>query len=134
MLTQPALRGMQQLRSSRSDSRCLLHATAAAVEYGQSHAKLKKTSLFTTGVIAALAAVLKLGRPESTFPVALRVMAWVPPLFDDGKRLSSTARRLLVKLATRTILALCPAAQPGSKATIPPTAAVLCQPEHLVMQ
>lgn len=103
-------------------------------EHSQRHAKLKQTGSSTTGVIASLAAVLKLGRPESTFPVALRVMAWVPPLFDDGTRLSSTARRLLVKLVTRTILALCPAAQPGSKASIPPAAAVICQPHHLQQQ
>ncbi len=65
------------------------------------------------GVISALAAVLKAGRQGAVYPVALRLMAWVPPLFDSAAGLSSGARRLVVKLATRAVLVLCPSAAPG---------------------
>lgn len=64
--------------------------------------------MLPAGIIAALSAVLKAGRQEAVYPVALRLMAWVPDLFDESAGLSSGARRLLVKLATRAVLALCP--------------------------
>ena len=85
----------------------------SVMAYATSEGGSVTTFRTAAGVISALAAVLKAGRQEAVYPVALRLMAWVPSLFDSAAGLSSGARRLVVKLATRAVLVLCPSAAPG---------------------